>query len=310
MEKLFNKYFEGALSHSEEKELWAYIRESSDNENAFRAAEKAWRKSHAPASGMERDFSSIVSQIKSRKRKTSFFRISAVAASLALVASLGIIFLRDKTYEYVAEAGSVEEFVLPDGSSVSLNSGSTLQFTTGRRSRNRTVVFSGEAYFDFASDKEHPFVVNTENFSITVLGTKFMVSDYPEDKFSQVVLTEGSISLNALGEHRSMSPGDRVVCDGVRIYDSAPDSAPVCQWLSDIISYEDVELGEFLRRLEREFNVVINLEARGFAGESFRASFSRSDSIGSILETICNIFPLKIVKKEDTYSLIFTKSTN
>jgi len=310
MEELFQKYFEGELSPLQEKELWAYIKESPENEIAFRNAEKVWRSCHVPTDMMERDFSAIeqkVVRFRSRRQMNRYFRYAFCAASVILMSIFGYSYLRDRTYSYAALPGHIEEVELPDGSLLSLNSGSKLQYTYGRCSKTRKVYLIGEAFFEVAKDPSHPFVVSTDNLTVTVLGTKFMVSDYPEDCIAQIALTEGEIKLSAESYERVMSPGETVLFDGKEFMDSHFDMSQVCQWTSDIISYDSIELGDFVNRLAREFNIDLTLEAKGFLHEKFRASFSRSDSIDTILETVCNIFPLKILKTENTYSLIYTK---
>ena len=93
------------------------------------------------------------------------------------------------------------ELQLSDGTIVHLNSGTTLKypvkFITGE---NRQVFLDGEAFFDVAKDKTHPFVVNANNLNVRVLGTHFNVSNYPEDKLTDVVLVEGSVGLYTANE--------------------------------------------------------------------------------------------------------------
>src|SRR5690606_36367432 len=85
---------------------------------------------------------------------------------------------------------------LSDGTMVHINSGSTLKypikFIAGE---NRQVYLDGEAFFDVAKDKKHPFIVNADNLNVRVLGTHFNVSNYPEDAVTDVVLVEGSVGM-------------------------------------------------------------------------------------------------------------------
>ena len=45
---------------------------------------------------------------------------------------------------------------------------------------NRQVVLDGEAYFDVTKDKSKPFIVQTDNYNVEVLGTQFDVNAYSE----------------------------------------------------------------------------------------------------------------------------------
>ena len=81
------------------------------------------------------------------------------------------------------------ELQLSDGTIVHLNSGTTLKYPVKFiASGNRQVFLDGEAFFDVAKDKTHPFVVNADNLNVRVLGTHFNVSNYPEDKLTDIVL--------------------------------------------------------------------------------------------------------------------------
>jgi hypothetical protein len=56
----------------------------------------------------------------------------------------------------------------------------------------------GEALFDVVKDVDHPFIVTTSTISIKVLGTKFNVRAYNNDKTSEASLIRGRIELTIL----------------------------------------------------------------------------------------------------------------
>ena len=78
----------------------------------------------------------------------------------------------------------------------------SLTYNTNYYSKNRNVRLNGEAYFDVAHDKDHPFVVETEGMKITVHGTKFNVESFPGSENTFVSLKEGSVSLETKAETR------------------------------------------------------------------------------------------------------------
>ena len=85
---------------------------------------------------------------------------------------------------------------LSDGTIIHLNSGSSIKFPISFIiGEQRRVFLKGEAYFEVAHNRDHPFVVNSQNLDITVYGTKFNVSNYPEDSDVEIVLVDGSVSL-------------------------------------------------------------------------------------------------------------------
>ena len=92
--------------------------------------------------------------------------------------------------------GGEYQLVLPDGSKVWLNSGSTLRFPTAFIGSERIVELKGEAYFDIAKNPKMPFLVRTNNaMDIKVLGTQFNVMAYDDEKNINTTLIEGSVEV-------------------------------------------------------------------------------------------------------------------
>jgi ferric-dicitrate binding protein FerR (iron transport regulator) len=91
--------------------------------------------------------------------------------------------------------GSKIKSELPDGTVIWQNSGSTIQYPRNFTRRNRQVILTGEAFFDVRTDKIHPFHVKTGELVVTVTGTRFNVSGYPEDAGATIVLESGEIKV-------------------------------------------------------------------------------------------------------------------
>ena len=90
----------------------------------------------------------------------------------------------------------VYNVILTDGTNVTINSGSSLKYQSNfLNNKNRKVYLKGEAFFDVTKNKNAPFIVTTKKLNIKVLGTKFNVSSYNNDKNTSVVLEEGSVSI-------------------------------------------------------------------------------------------------------------------
>ncbi len=95
-----------------------------------------------------------------------------------------------------APLGSKSKIDLPDGTSVVLNAGSTLEYAMDYGTRIREVKLEGEGYFKVAKNKDCPFIVKAKNTSITALGTEFNVKAYVEESIVQTTLVEGMVSIN------------------------------------------------------------------------------------------------------------------
>jgi ferric-dicitrate binding protein FerR (iron transport regulator) len=100
--------------------------------------------------------------------------------------------------------GAQRLVALPDGSSIQLNSDSRLQYQRGFQAwpllaaRQRVVSLEGEAFFEVVR-QSRPFVVETFNARVEVLGTQFNVrarSGSLEGE-TQVILSSGQVRVTA-----------------------------------------------------------------------------------------------------------------
>ena len=91
-------------------------------------------------------------------------------------------------FKLIVPKGERYHVTLVDGSEVELNENSTLTFNHSMVSKNRIVTLIGEAFFDIAHNPGRPFIVQSSDLQIEVLGTEFNVSNYKENKFLRTTL--------------------------------------------------------------------------------------------------------------------------
>ena len=116
--------------------------------------------------------------------------------------------------EIATKNGVSTKMVLPDGSTVWLNAGSKLDYTKIGSTGNREVQLTGEAFFDVVKNPERPFIIHTSKIDVKVLGTKFNVKAYPEDKTVETSLVQGSVEVfvkNRPGEKYLLKPNQKLV---------------------------------------------------------------------------------------------------
>jgi len=104
--------------------------------------------------------------------------------------------------------------ILPDGSSVWLNSGSTIKYAENLEvDGKREVTLNGEAYFDVKHDTVHPFVVHAGKMNVVVLGTAFNVRAYAGDAYMETTLIRGKVEVinaNNPGQNIILYPNEKV----------------------------------------------------------------------------------------------------
>lgn len=112
--------------------------------------------------------------------RVSYWRKWAVAASILIIAVLGISVYLDKKIkgDYVFENTDPNKstiYHLKDGTTVTLKGKSQIKVATDFNETTRTVTLNGEAFFEVAHNADKPFLVLTGNVITKVLGTSFMV---------------------------------------------------------------------------------------------------------------------------------------
>ncbi|NMH89306.1 FecR family protein [Flavivirga algicola] len=171
------------------------------------------------------------------------------------------------------------QVILSDGSKVTLNSGSTLRYPINFiKGENRTVYLKGEAFFDVETNKKQPFIVHTNNMNITVLGTKFNVSSYPEDPYINTVLVEGSVAISPNSNPKRttiLKPGDKAewVKQNMDINLKTVDTSIYTAWTEGRVVFEHMPFKNITKKLERRYNVSITNNNTSLDNEDFTASF-------------------------------------
>jgi len=99
--------------------------------------------------------------------------------------------------EQKAANGQQRKLVLPDGTRVTLNAGSSISYPKTFSKESRRVTLTGEAFFDVTRNEKSPFVIRTGEVTTKVLGTSFNIRAYPENKAVQVAVVEGKVKVNA-----------------------------------------------------------------------------------------------------------------
>lgn len=172
-----------------------------------------------------------------------------------------------KINQLIIPHGSSSKVVLSDGSQVWLNAGSRLVYPSVFNKSSREVTLFGEAYFSIKKNNSKPFIVQTPEIEIQVLGTQFNVSAYSEDNIIQTVLKEGSVAIRKAGTKQSdrdiiLKPNQLVSFDKntqlARIKNVNTDFYTL--WTEGLLSFENSDLNRVIKKIERYYDIVIQFE--------------------------------------------------
>jgi len=312
--ELIVKYLEGRLERDKEKELFDWLNASSQNMNMFRAIEEEWKTKHIPSVEALRTLHDFRKTIESKTavRRRSVRLWTSVAAAAAVIAGIFLYnfaghsdSVPDEKQIFAIEApmGTHSKISLPDGTQVWLNAGSVLSYNSDFNRDYRDINLNGEAYFEVKHDAGKPFRVNAGGCSFVVLGTKFNINAYEDDSIVQTVLMEGSLKFEGDGASDIMVPGEMISWHpSEKTYSKETVNASQYRsWVNGVILYDSITLPALLKRLSRGYDINICLETDKFNDKSFRVSYTNGESVDAILSAICNILPVKVVKKNGKY---------
>lgn len=194
-----------------------------------------------------------------------------------------------------APLGSKTKLTLPDGSTVWLNAGSKMIYSQGFGVSDRRLAFQGEGYFEVEKNDEMPFLVQTHDVNVTVVGTKFNFRNYPEDEEAVVELLEGKVALeNPLKEEavRYLSPNEKMVLHKAtgKMDITSAKVKEVTLWTENILLFDEDLLPDIVRELERSYHVQIEIENEDLKQTRFYGQFNQLeqniyDVLGMLSET-------------------------
>lgn len=177
---------------------------------------------------------------------------------------------------------------LPDGTEIWLNAGSSITYPLSFKEQMRKVKLNGEAYLQVAHDANHPFVVEKNSTSVTVLGTHFNVKAYDNETAIKVTLLEGSVRVQKDNAIQLLKPNQQAVvnANNIELIEDA-DTQEAMAWYNGRTSFHDIGLAEALKELERWYNVTITTEQGAtLPVKQLYIDMDRSRSLQDVLKSI------------------------
>ena len=196
---------------------------------------------------------------------------------------------------------------LTDGTKVTLDAGSTLAYPEKFNRDNREVFLNGEGYFEVKQNPNRPFIVNTGNAEIKVLGTKFNVRAWEQTKKVEVTVSEGKVSLKPMKKEAEnsgviISRGffSSLESDGKPSIPRRVNTEKYLGWMKFEIVFENVRLYEILDQLERWYKLKFEID-KSSASEHLTIHI-QNKPVNDILELISALTGLKYTRTDDTVS--------
>jgi ferric-dicitrate binding protein FerR (iron transport regulator) len=310
--RLAKLYWEGKISPTDESRLFAFYISNDANREKYVQWEKKWKLSNEKRTVLDKEWQLLQNRIRTREnidKKAEFSCIIPLWKKIAVAAAIALLLVTTVvgTYEWTVQrnrevftvevpAGEKSKLLLPDGSTVWVNAGSRIQYTSLFNIRDRLLTLTGEAYFEVEKQNNRPFVVKLHDYEIEVKGTKFNISSYENEKYAVTTLIEGAILLRYNGKEYEMKPGDMMQLDiqEKKIHLQQANTAQYRSWTEDRIEFDEITLNELFNRLARQYNVQITVDQDiDLNILLLSVSFNNRETVDEILYGISKVASIK-----------------
>lgn len=320
-DELIAAYLNNELNKEQRIELEKWVAADAAHKRYFYEMTEIWLAANATAGSKEESerafqhFRGRLSKAKlSRRFSLSFVRIAAAVVLGILLIGSGF-YLGDRRSvgqsQYLqaiqtieVPMGSRSRIVLQDGSVVWLNAGSKLSYAAGFSPEERNVVLEGEGYFEVTHNDKCPFIVTTNDIDVKVLGTRFSVKAYKDEKNIEVILAEGAVNFinkKDLDASLIMKPEQQVIYNresGHTDIRKVP-ASQADDWTTGAHFFNELTLEQIARQLEKSFDVTFIFRKEEKKNLTFYGDFRNDDSLEDILMIMSSSGKFKYRKTHD-----------
>ncbi|MBU8892910.1 MAG: FecR family protein [Bacteroidales bacterium] len=327
---LIAKYFSDECSQEETDKLFKWLNASNENKLLFNQTKQdleiinlnksmnkvnvdsAWEKLKGR---IQEDEQKIPAVEKEALRTLHFSAVLKYAAAIIILISIGFFSTKvyrnlNNSYYSVTELTALnevnKEIVLPDGSIVHLNSNSKLEYPDEFTGNQRKVKLTGEGFFDVTKNPENPFIIETENAEIRVLGTSFNVNTNLTENTVEVFVETGLVQLSRKknGDEKILiNPGNVGILSKTGFEKSINQNENIIAWKTHEIIFREDKMIDVIHILNTVYKTSIICDNQQILNLKYTSTF-RNQEIDSVLNVICVTFDLKIKYEDDKIYLI------
>lgn len=323
--KLLAKHFAGETGEMEESALMEW-RKSPENNIIYKNTNHDWNliKDMKEQFNVDNAWSTLYKRITGRSDieqtelhvRQKNFRISAhyrtflrFAALILIIFGTGLILYTTGVFSgwsrnisiATLPGDEIEQVYLPDGSSVYLNSGTTLTYPKRFITGSRKVGLVGEAYFEVAADETNPFVISANNALVRAIGTSFNVNTTENEQQVNVFVESGRVELIEADNNANLvllEPGDIGILKPNSIGSIRSDNKNSIAWKTKQMEFNNTEISDVLDILNDVYKVEIVIEEPGIDTTRIIGEYN-NDPLDDILQVICTQNHLKIEKTDN-----------
>jgi len=249
--------------------------------------------------------------IKHSREFSQYYQRIAAVLFIPLILGLSFfVFFSPSGHEnfYLSEAplGQKAKLELPDSSTVWLNSGSRIRYSSGFNKKDRAVELTGEAFFEVHKDKGKPFVVHTPFLDVQVTGTRFNVNAYDDEPVVETALVEGSVNLTLKDRNKKfkLTPGNVLSYSkrSKEISSSKLNEEATISWKENRLIFINDDFSKLVRKMEKWFDVKVIYNPADFKDNKLTVRLLEGEQLDQLLQIIETAIGAKCtIKKNQIY---------
>lgn len=296
-EKLLGKFIAGKRLTNDEFILLDKLLNNAQYKEEFdHWLEENWQ--HSQPEDVQLQFKQIKEKIRLSSLKIRMNRLFIVLAKAAavlfiplLAAVLYFYFNQTTSSDFLTlttQKGEQTSVILPDGSKVWLNVDTKLSYPVDYGVKSRNIELEGEAYFEVEKHDELPFEVASANIVTRALGTRFVISAYPENSTIRSSLVKGSVEVKYGTKYELLKPGQQLIYNKnkpeitIKNFDENYELA----WKNNQLVFRLTPFADVITELEKWFDVCIEYDSAAFKSETLTVQFEKYESLETILKVI------------------------
>ncbi len=321
------KYFAGETTRAEEAVLKDWLQGDPSREEEFRKLSDSWTFAMQQEALHKLDedkawlrLKSKITEAEKAKKTAGIYRVLSPAL-FKTAAAITILFVLAATIYFLSGIHSSHEHMLaatnelnqpsmvklPDGSIVTLNTGSKLEYPASMNGSLREVRLEGEAFFEVKHDPSRPFLVHSEHAIIRVVGTAFNVAAYRNSPEVKVMVESGKVELfsdESAGNKILLEKGTvgTLMRNSRTLFKEENKDVNYLSWKTRVMHFDRTPLPEVVNVLNRSYHTQIELKSDELKTMSYTGTYT-DESVDTIIDVLAKTFRLEIARAGEKIEL-------
>jgi ferric-dicitrate binding protein FerR (iron transport regulator) len=308
-EEVLQNVLQGSASAAQEKVLNEWLQASDANKALFEKMKQIWSASKQLNVFSEIDEKADWKKIQAKRRSKKNRLGSWLKYAAAVVISLGVslVYLHENTAGFgkIAQTKTEQdqsELVLADGTKVYLNKNSKLVYPKKFDGDKRLVKLQGEAFFDVKPNAEKPFIIESGEAIIEVLGTSFNVYN-KADNWIELSVRTGKVSLKSKKDKIQelvLVKGDVALLRNHKVIKLRAKFENQDSWRTRALKFHQAPLKQVLKDLEKHYDVKFENRNQKIKDLKITIAFDNK-KIEKVIRQLELLLQVRIIKHKNIY---------